>query len=621
VVALLLVASASSASHAAPDRLPKDEGWLAVRSGDLLVLGNVPEAKLREVATRTEQFRRAIRELNPALTLDTSVPSRLYAFKSEKGFAPYKPAGARGFHLATPHANFVAVNLTPPSVTRGRAELRWLDPYAHYPYRDLYHELTHFLLEQHFPTLPAWLDEGLAEYYETFTVKSDHVDVGRFTQWVVVYLTQVDSAPVSTLFEADRRTDDELIHTPSFYAFSWAVVHYLLHGEEARLREFHAYARWLQRGTPRELAYARAFGVLQIPLINEARAYVARREIPYGRIDLALTDLEVTSPAVELSRPEVLTHLGELLVELGEIEPATEHFREALRLDPAFARASFGLALVEEAQGEFDGAVADYERAIAREPKVPLYHVRLGHNRLTRAKSVPLSEAGGPETRATLVSQARASFRRALELDGRLVEPRIELGECYAEDAEFDGEGIRVLTDVRSAAPGRTEIPFLLGLLDMRGDNEEQARQRMRESLKGYPFPCLDLLSSEISATLERPDYPLSTISRPLWRLAELTLALPRTSSALPDGLGWEDLAVPLERLRLRTLELGARLQIHDGLGSEVAERLRGQLESATGEVERELLGSLLAAAEGAANTSPGSPEYPSVETEARSPE
>lgn len=89
---------------------------------------------------------------------------------------------------------------------------------------DLRHEVTHGYLHSCINDLPLWLDEGLAEYFETprvnrgFNSPHFHLLLKRYdaNQW------QPDLARLESLKNAARLTQMD-------YAESWLWVHYLLH--------------------------------------------------------------------------------------------------------------------------------------------------------------------------------------------------------------------------------------------------------------------------------------------------------------------------------------------------------------------------------------------------------
>lgn len=109
---------------------------------------------------------------------------------------------------------------------------------------DLRHECTHALLHSDIANLPLWLDEGLAEYFETPADRrveySPHL---AGLEWNLRLGIVVD---VPTL--ENRRELKEL--TALDYRYAWAWAHFLLHGPVAAHRELGAFLTNLRRDQP-----------------------------------------------------------------------------------------------------------------------------------------------------------------------------------------------------------------------------------------------------------------------------------------------------------------------------------------------------------------------------------
>lgn len=101
-----------------------------------------------------------------------------------------------------------------------------LQVYAHWGDRvaeDLRHEVTHGYLHSVVPSLPLWLDEGLAEYFE---VPRGHHGLNR-SQWENLQMRieegrwRPDLPRLESLSPSDDMSRDD-------YAESWAWVHFFL---------------------------------------------------------------------------------------------------------------------------------------------------------------------------------------------------------------------------------------------------------------------------------------------------------------------------------------------------------------------------------------------------------
>jgi Protein of unknown function (DUF1570) len=91
---------------------------------------------------------------------------------------------------------------------------------------DLRHEATHALLRGTYGDLPLWLDEGLAEYFE-----SDLTKPGALTARLAPINTDLKSGWLPDLARLESLSDIREM-TPRDYRESWAWVHLLLNGSK-----------------------------------------------------------------------------------------------------------------------------------------------------------------------------------------------------------------------------------------------------------------------------------------------------------------------------------------------------------------------------------------------------
>ncbi len=162
--------------------------------------------------------------------------------------------------------------------------------------------------------MPLWVEEGLAELYETFTVSGDRIQFGKPIERHLAWFHDNPLIPLEVLFAVGH--DDpfytEQSKKPGFYAQSWALVHLMVLGNPERSPQFQQYLSLLDQGAQDEAAFARAFGGDREALEDELDRYVHRKIFRIFSLELEL------GPAAEIvvrSMPEaeVLTRLGELL--------------------------------------------------------------------------------------------------------------------------------------------------------------------------------------------------------------------------------------------------------------------------------------------------------------------
>jgi hypothetical protein len=92
---------------------------------------------------------------------------------------------------------------------------------------DVRHECTHALLHGDLPVVPLWLDEGLAEYFEVEkSMRARHHAHLRKLKFDLANRRFVDMPAL----ESKQRLEEM---TSTDYRFSWAWVHYMLHGPVA----------------------------------------------------------------------------------------------------------------------------------------------------------------------------------------------------------------------------------------------------------------------------------------------------------------------------------------------------------------------------------------------------
>jgi hypothetical protein len=109
---------------------------------------------------------------------------------------------------------------------------------------DIRHECTHALLHGALPDVPLWLDEGLAEYFEVPASQRafDHPH-HEALRW------NLRLGMLRSVESLEQR--NELADLAAFdYRYSWAWVHFMLHGPAAAHSTLVTYLANLERGSP-----------------------------------------------------------------------------------------------------------------------------------------------------------------------------------------------------------------------------------------------------------------------------------------------------------------------------------------------------------------------------------
>ncbi|MDD5656760.1 MAG: tetratricopeptide repeat protein [Elusimicrobia bacterium] len=146
-------------------------------------------------------------------------------------------------------------------------------------------------------------------------------------------------------------------------------------------------------------------------MVNASHALLQRKDFAGAR-DLLLRALRETPTTDRYPLP--YNNLGLAYMGLGDLGAAEASFQDALRRDPEDIDSWVNIGIVFAKQRRYDGAIAAFERALARAPDAAKLHYNLAL--ACKQKAEVLAAWGdAPQARAARV-RAREHFRRALAL-------------------------------------------------------------------------------------------------------------------------------------------------------------------------------------------------------------
>jgi hypothetical protein len=171
------------------------ENWVSVRSKNFLLIGNANEKEIRQVAMRLEQFREVFSRLFAKANLKSPVPTTVVVFKSDSAYRPFKPmANVSGYFQAGSDVNYITLTTESGGTEQNSFTI-------------IFHEYTHLLVNNTSGNVPVWFNEGLAEYYSTFSITDDQkVVLGRPITNHVYLLRERKMLPLRTLFQVDHQS-------------------------------------------------------------------------------------------------------------------------------------------------------------------------------------------------------------------------------------------------------------------------------------------------------------------------------------------------------------------------------------------------------------------------------
>ena len=486
----------------------KNDPWILLRTPHFTFFSNTSVWATRKIAGDLEQLRSALAQLNPDLELSSPVPTWIYVFKDTSSFRPYqplyqgRPRPVDGYFFSHPYGNYVAINADP----------------RHNARNVVYHEYLHHVLGNNYPGLPLWLNEGLAEYYSTFTVAGNEAKLGEPVLSHVVWLYQNALLPLRDLISMnyDSPGYNEGTRQGGFYAESWALAHYLLSRPERRERTAQ-YLRDLFDGVPGDQAFEKAFGDPAL-LERDLRAYVRRAVFDAQRLPIVQAGAATTEVA-PLPWPDVLYRLGEMLLSNGSTEQRAEaegHFRAALEAQPKHGPATAGLGRIAEDAGRTAEARTLYAQAAQLAPDDFFLQYLYGRSLLE-----PTPEPDG-------MPRAEAALRRAVKLRPDFAEGWGRLAQAVSYQSPLPPDAVSIFETALRLMPAREDFAFNLALLSAQIGQQARAQELIDKIL--IPRKRLDYAEKAREALIVGE---WQEIERDLVQQGKLAEAAPRLEALL----------------------------------------------------------------------------------------
>jgi tetratricopeptide (TPR) repeat protein len=342
--------------------------WVEVRSPHFVIVSNADQSQALTTAVRFEQMR--------ALMLNSVAGAK--AGSEDRAPAVITVLAAEdedSFKLLMPEFEFV------PKVTNTGS--LYISGYGLHqvalnlqakglnPYEGVYHDYFHLLIEPLQPKLPAWILEGLADFYGNTEIHEKTTNLGMPSHNFIDLLHKnTDLFPLDVLFAMDRNSPyyNERNRNTIFYAESWALVHYLESGDKGEHRTaLQNYLSMLAQGVSEDEA-VKALGDPTVLLLNLQR-YIRKMPIPAEEVPpparLGNDQFDVRA----LSAAEVDAYCGGFLTLHSQFKEAEPLLKEAVQLDPKLALAQRNLALLQYFQQQDKDGLVSANAAVTLDPQ------------------------------------------------------------------------------------------------------------------------------------------------------------------------------------------------------------------------------------------------------------
>jgi tetratricopeptide (TPR) repeat protein len=469
-VSLCLVLAVSKHTVSAKD------SWIGVRTKNFYLIGNGGENEVRKVGLKLEQFREVFTRLFPNMKFTTPVPTTVVVFKSDDSYAPFKPRpNTGGYFQPGEDVNYITLSTELPRLPDQIRITGWHDAFS-----VIFHEYTHLLVENNFADAPLWFNEGLAEYYSTFTITDDQkVRLGTPIGTHVFLLRQSKMLPLRTLFEVDYKSPhyNESDKQGIFYAQSWALMHYLIIGKAGKIEQLGKFMELIAAKTPLDQAFQQAFGTPMEEMEKELRDYVKkdRYNVIDGHFEYKL-ELDTTTQAAPLTEAEALGYLGDLLAH-SKRKDAYKYLEKALKLDPNLGMAHASLGMMYFYEGKVKEAHASLERAVAANSQNYLAHYYYAFT---------LVYGDGTVTKYSpeVATDIRNHLQKAITLRPDYTESYKLLAFVSAVTGDGVDEAIASMKRALSISPGRHDFMNALAELYLRKQDYKTARGLFEQVVK-----------------------------------------------------------------------------------------------------------------------------------------
>ncbi|MBL9209034.1 MAG: DUF1570 domain-containing protein [Opitutaceae bacterium] len=455
-----------------------EETWIKAVTDRFTILTTEGENVARKWAIELEQFRRGLQTAVP-VPAERLRPVTVVLFRNARAMEPYvpleggKPAKIGGFFVRANDINTIML-----SAARNAAETR----------RVIFHEAVHWHLSAREGYVPLWLGEGLAEVYATFELPNARsYAFGAAMEEHVELLREESLLPLPKLLGLGRDSllYNEVTRSGIFYAQSWALVHYLLFGEQAPGRAaVQRYLELLPVVRSADDAFLAAFGADHATLEVRLRRYIAGGT--YHKHVYSRSTADITRMVkIGLAGPaDVALAKGSLLLGARSADEAESYLGQAAELAPLDPRPWELLGHIAVERKDFATALSVLTKAAAAGSTSYLVYHNLAVSRLPELLQPWLPDVPvDPQA----MDEAAADFRRAITLSPSHVASYEGLAGVMRGMATFVPGDLDLLARGSQQSPGNTMIEAGVAAAEIRAGRGDDGRARLERLCARHP--------------------------------------------------------------------------------------------------------------------------------------
>ncbi len=476
------VRSASAADH--PDV------WVEVKSPHFAVKSNAGAKTALGIARQFEEIRVIFQEAFPALRVDPGKSMIVLAVKNEESMKALLPdywtteGGVRpaGLYLTSFDENFAILR-----VDAGAAEEN--------PYQSLYHEYTHAILRLNYRELPAWLSEGLADFFGNTLVVGSDIELGHINGAQLKLLQRSPFVPVETLVKVNQSSPlyNEKDRASIFYAESWALVHFFsLDPEGSKNQPLIRYLKAFEETVDSAEAARLSFGDLS-QLEKKLQHYITQKNFRSQRLKSALSIAETDFAVKEMTRAEALVAQADFLQHSRHEKEAEPLLAEAIALQPKLAAAHACLGYVKYVHFYDAAAEKEFKEAAKLDPndfRAAFYLAELNYR----------EKGFSPQ----MTPQIVANLERTIQLNSNFAPAYAFLSIAYLQDPDTRTKALDAAIKASALEPTSMAYAVNSGNALMVLNREQEARSLGEKLQNSAKTPQEKSIVEEYSKRLAR---------------------------------------------------------------------------------------------------------------------
>jgi Flp pilus assembly protein TadD len=443
--------------------------WIEVKSPHFTVITGAGEKTGRRMAWQFEQVRTVLQQVWP-WALASRRPVVIFAVGDE---ATLKSLAPVYWETKRYRPDSVWVTGRDKHYTALRTDQANPNDRNTNPYFDAYRAYVGIVLDATFPaSTPTWFERGLSEVMANTVVRDKNVDIGLPVSWHLELLQRSGRLSLADMFAVKRgsRYLTQEADAQVFTAQCWALVHYLMFGEQGSLSpKFNRLAQLLRDGKEPEVSFRETLGD---PKAYEPQlgSYITRRVMQYRTMDLDVDINQAGFSARPLTPPAAAAARAGFHAAMNRPVEARALIDEAKRGEPQNPAPWEVEGLVSDGEGKQEEARNAFAKAAELGSDNAYVHYRLAQLLWT--------DGAAPEAQQRIA----ASLEKAIQIDPGYANALSFLADVRVEQGAAD-EALKLASKAVELEPNAAYHRLALARVLLRLQRRPEARSAAQQAL------------------------------------------------------------------------------------------------------------------------------------------